>query len=43
MILSMPRASASLFALVKAAKGEFKRVDKSDDGRHLGCGWIAGY
>jgi cysteinyl-tRNA synthetase len=29
--LSMPRAAASLFALVKAAEGEFKRVDKSED------------
>jgi cysteinyl-tRNA synthetase len=30
--LSMPRAAASLFALVKAAEGEFKRVAKQDDG-----------
>jgi cysteinyl-tRNA synthetase len=27
----MPRAAASLFALVKAAEGEFIRVDKSED------------
>jgi cysteinyl-tRNA synthetase len=30
--LSMPRAAASLFALVKAAEGEFKRVAKQEDG-----------
>lgn len=30
--LSMPRAAASLFALVKAAEGEFKRVAKQDGG-----------
>jgi cysteinyl-tRNA synthetase len=30
--LSMPRAAASLFALIKAAEGEFKRVAKEDDG-----------
>ena len=29
--LSMPRASASLFTLVKAAEQEFKRVKKDDD------------
>ncbi len=29
--LSMPRASASLFALVKAAEQEFKRVKKDDE------------
>jgi cysteinyl-tRNA synthetase len=30
--LSMPRAAASLFALVKAAEGEFKRIAKQEDG-----------
>ena len=38
--LSMPRAAASLFALVKAAEGEFKRVDKNDDAVRV-YGWIA--
>jgi hypothetical protein len=27
----MPRAATGLFALVKAAEGEFKRVDTSED------------
>jgi cysteinyl-tRNA synthetase len=30
--LSMPRASASLFSLVKAAENEFKRASKASDG-----------
>jgi cysteinyl-tRNA synthetase len=29
--LSMPRAAASLFALVKAAEGEFKRINNNND------------
>mmetsp|Transcript_26643 Transcript_26643/g.60161 ORF Transcript_26643/g.60161 Transcript_26643/m.60161 type:complete len:587 (-) Transcript_26643:24-1784(-) len=38
--LSMPRASASLFSIVKAAEKEFKRFAKSDDDGALDLGGL---